>query len=86
MKEDRFFKFYKIKYDKNMLLYLQDFADKLKYIICYWGDTQGDKNGDASCEVVDLSKITEMVLKVPQNIVFEMGRMNVIKTCSFLDL
>lgn len=86
MKGDRFLELYKIKYDKNMLLYLQDFADRLKYIICFWGDTQGNKSGDASCEVVELSKIQEMVLKVPQNIVFEMGRIKSAKILSFLDL
>ncbi len=86
IKEDRFLEFYKIKDDKDMLLYLQDFADRLKYIICFWGDTQGDISGDSSCEVVELSRIQEMILKVPQNIVFEMGRMKVMKHCLFLDL
>lgn len=86
MKGDRFLKFYKIEYDKDMLLYLQTFADKLKYVICFWGDTQGDKYGDMSCEIVELSKIPKLLSKVPQDVVFEIGRMKRIKICSFLDL
>ena len=86
MKGDSFLEFYKIKCDKNMLLYLQDFADKLKYIICFWGDTQGDKSRDSSCEVIEISRIQEMILNTPPNIEFEMGQMKAIKQCLFLDL
>ncbi len=86
MKNGCFLKFYKIEYDKDMLLYLQDYSDKLKYVICFWGDTQGDVKGDMSCEIIELSRILDMVSKVPRDISFEIGRMRNIRISSFFDI
>lgn len=69
-----FYKFYKIEYDKDLLSYLCEFKDKLKYLLCFWGDTQGDVNGALSCEIIEMSKIPNLLQKVPQDISFGVGR------------
>lgn len=74
LRNKKFYKFYKIEYDKNLLSYLHEFKDKLKYLICFWGDTQGDLNGELSCEIIDMSRVPELLKKAPQNISFGVGR------------
>lgn len=86
LKNGRFRKFYKIEYDKNLLAYLYAFVDKLKYLICFWGDTQGDLGGDISCEIIEISKIPELINKVPQDISFGVGRYKNLQLNIFLDL
>ena len=63
LKNGRFCKFYKIEYDKNLLAYLYAFADKLKYLIYFCGDMQGDLGGNISCEIIKISKIPELINK-----------------------
>ena len=68
------YKFYKIEYDKDLLSYLCGFKNKLKYLIYFGGDTQGDLNGELSCEIIEMSKVPELLKKVPQDISFSVGR------------
>lgn len=77
---------YKIKYDKDLLTYLCNFKDKLKYIIYYWGDTQGDLNGDRSCEIIEMRNIPEILKNVSQDISFGVGRYKNLKLNLFIDL
>lgn len=86
VKNERFYKFYKIEYDKNLLAYLYAFADKIKYLICFCGDTQGDLSGDISCEIIEISKIPELINKVPQDISFGVGRYKNLHLNIFWDL
>lgn len=86
MRKGYFLKSYKIEYDKDMLLYLQDYSDKLKYVSIFWGDTQGDVKGDMSCEIIELSRISDMLSKLPKDISFEIGRMRNVRICTFIDL
>lgn len=74
LRNSKFYKFYKIEYDKDLLSYLCSFKDKLKYLICLWGNTQGDLNGELSCEIIEMSKVPELLKKVPQDISFSVGR------------
>lgn len=86
LKNRAFCKFYKIEYDKMLLTYLYSFADKLKYLICFWGDTQGDLTGKMSCEIIEIRKIPELINKVPKDISFSVGQYKNLKLNIFLDL
>ena len=77
---------YKIEYDKELLSYIYGFRGKLKYLIYFWGDTQGDLQGDMSCEIVEISRIPELLKNVPQDISFGVGRFRNQKLINFLDL
>ena len=81
-----FYRFYKIEYDKDLLLYLNGFEDKLKYLICFWGDTQGDWNGEMSCEVIEMKNVPELLKNVPQDVTFGVGRNRNLRLKLFLDL
>ncbi len=86
MQKGKPFQFYKIAYDKELLSYLSCFGDKIKYLICFWGDTQGDLNGEMSCEIVEMSKVPDMLNNVPQDISFDVGRYTYLKLNLFLDI
>ena len=79
-------KLYKIEYDIDLLSYLYGFRDKLKYLICFWGDTVGDSNGGMSCEIIEISKIPEILKNAPQDVSFGVGRVMNLKINLFLDL
>ncbi|MDE6284734.1 MAG: hypothetical protein K2M17_03225 [Bacilli bacterium] len=80
------FRCYKIAYDKDLLSYLFRFREKLKYLICFWGDTQGDLNGEMSCEIVEMSRVPNLLKNVPQDISFGVGRYRNLRLNLFIDL
>lgn len=86
LRNREFYKFYKIEYDKDLLSYLCGFKDKLKYLICFWGDTQGDLNGELSCEIIEMSNVPELLQKAPKDISFSVGRYTKQKLHICLDL
>lgn len=77
---------YKIEHDKDVLSYLCDFVDKLKYLICFWGDTVGDINGEMSCEIIETSKLPELLKNAPRDVSFGVGRVRNQKISLFWDL
>ena len=77
---------YKIEYDKELLSYINCFGDKLRYLICFWGDTQGDLKGEMSCEIIEMSKIPELLKNVSQDVSFGVGRCRSLKLNVFLDI
>lgn len=40
----------------------------------FWGDTQGNLNGEMSCEIVETSKVPDLLKNAPQDISFGVGR------------
>ncbi len=82
LKNGRFFSFYKIRYDRELLKYLYSFVSQLKYVIYYYGDI----SGDLPFEIIEISKIPDMIEKVPNDIAFGAGRFINARPIIFLDL
>lgn len=81
----KYTRFYKIQCDRNLLSYLSAFVDKLKYLILFWGETVGDLNGSISCEIIEMSRLPEMIQNAPQNTSFGVGHVINQKLTIFLD-
>ena len=75
--DGKFAGFYLIKCDKDLLSYLNGFADKLKYLIYLCHD---------SYEVIDFRKIPKMLQNIPAGISFGAGRYINQKLNIFLDI
>lgn len=63
--DGKFAGFYSIKCDKDLLSYLNGYADKLKYLIYFCGN---------SYEVIEFSKISKLLQNIPTGISFGVGR------------
>lgn len=65
MRQGVFFGFYQLHQDARMLRYIEQYQDKLSYVIFEDGQ---------NCEVIELEKIPALIEGVPCNIQFEPGR------------
>ncbi len=66
MQNDEFIGFYKLSRDRQLLQYLYDYKDLLKYVIFI---------ASQYCEFISLEEIPDLLNNLPEKIVFEEGNM-----------
>ena len=77
MQNGCFKKFYRLEFDRELLTYINQYAECLKWIIFVSTDTY---------EVLELNKIPKLLNNIPQGLTFGVGRFRNVELTLFIDI
>ena len=77
MQNGRFLKFYRLEFDRELLTYINQYAEYLKFIIFVSADKY---------EILELNKIPKLLNNIPQGLTFGVGRFINEKLTLFIDI
>lgn len=76
MKPNQFVDFYDLHVDKEMLLYINQFKDKVDYVVFY---------DQTECEIIKLNDIMDIFKKIPEEIEFKSGKLKYFSISMLVD-